>query len=292
MNQNKKKAWRGVWLYRRLYHQLFLKKFPPILSNSFQKAGTHLLLGAVSNLPHYGRYGRQANFHYLERARVVSRKIPTVSTVIQRFQHVFPGEVFKGHICAHPEIVNFLDRSDFRHLFIYRDLRDVVVSMFFGWKKNEGVIDTWPFRYFQSLPSDHDRIQFVISGWPINIPSGDFPGEVDYPNIGERFLENLPWLSNKNCLALQFENLAPSDKRQKTLEDIANYLVGEHITSTERDMMVLAMEEGCNPANSKTFRKGTGGEWKEYFTKEHKKSFKDIAGQILIDLGYEKDFDW
>ena len=197
-----------------------------------------------------------------------------------------------GHICAHPEIMKSLNQNNFKHIFIYRDLRDVVVSMFFGWKKNNGVIDTWPFRYFQSLQSDHDRIAFIISGWPTHISNDDFPSNVEYPNIGERFLENLPWLSNKNCLTVKFENLAPIDKRSKTLESIATYLLGEHISSDERERMVMAMEQGCNPANSKTFRKGVSGEWQKYFTEEHKILFKDAAGQLLIDLGYEKDFDW
>ena len=34
------------------------------------------------------------------------------------------------------------------------------------------------------------------------------------------------------------------------------------------------------------------GQWKEYFTEKHKKEFKKEAGKLLIDLGYEEDFDW
>lgn len=41
-----------------------------------------------------------------------------------------------------------------------------------------------------------------------------------------------------------------------------------------------------------TFRKGVAGEWKAHFNEEHKRIFKNIAGQLLIDLGYEKDFNW
>jgi hypothetical protein len=188
--------------------------------------------------------------------------------------------------------MRFLEQNNIKHIFIYRDLRDVVVSMFFGWKKNNGVIDTWPFRYFQSLQSDYERIAFIISGWPVHFPNGDFPSKVEYPNIGERFLENLPWLSDKNCFTVKFEDLAPIDKRPKTLEAIAVYLLGEHTPMGEGERRVLAMEKGCNPTTSKTFRKGVSGEWKKYFTKEHKVLFKDVAGKILIDLGYEKDFDW
>ncbi len=32
--------------------------------------------------------------------------------------------------------------------------------------------------------------------------------------------------------------------------------------------------------------------WKHYFNNKHKRLFKEVAGELLIDLGYEKDFDW
>ena len=46
------------------------------------------------------------------------------------------------------------------------------------------------------------------------------------------------------------------------------------------------------PGCLNTFRTGQIGSWKYYFNKKHKKVFKKIAGQLLIDLGYEKDFEW
>jgi len=41
-----------------------------------------------------------------------------------------------------------------------------------------------------------------------------------------------------------------------------------------------------------TFRKGLSGEWKNLFSESHKDTFKDIAGDLLIKLGYEKDLGW
>jgi hypothetical protein len=32
--------------------------------------------------------------------------------------------------------------------------------------------------------------------------------------------------------------------------------------------------------------------WREHFTEEHKNLFKDIAGDLLVKLGYEKSNDW
>jgi hypothetical protein len=39
-------------------------------------------------------------------------------------------------------------------------------------------------------------------------------------------------------------------------------------------------------------RKGKTGEWKSNFSNKHKAIFKDIAGEMLIKLGYEKNLDW
>lgn len=41
-----------------------------------------------------------------------------------------------------------------------------------------------------------------------------------------------------------------------------------------------------------TFRKGVTGDWKNHWNDAHKKKFKDLAGDFLIELGYEKDFEW
>ena len=39
-------------------------------------------------------------------------------------------------------------------------------------------------------------------------------------------------------------------------------------------------------------RKGTRGDWRHHFGDEHIRAFKEIAGDMLILLGYEKDLDW
>jgi hypothetical protein len=40
------------------------------------------------------------------------------------------------------------------------------------------------------------------------------------------------------------------------------------------------------------YRKGIAGDWKNHFGDEEKRIFKDIAGDLLITLGYEKDLSW
>jgi len=40
------------------------------------------------------------------------------------------------------------------------------------------------------------------------------------------------------------------------------------------------------------YRKGTAGDWKNHFTAEDRRVFKEIAGDLLIRLGYERDDSW
>jgi len=47
-----------------------------------------------------------------------------------------------------------------------------------------------------------------------------------------------------------------------------------------------------NPGTKSTKRKGQKGEWKIEMNAKHKKYFKDKAGYLLIELGYEDNYDW
>jgi len=39
-------------------------------------------------------------------------------------------------------------------------------------------------------------------------------------------------------------------------------------------------------------RRGVHGDWKEVFTERDKRVFKEEAGELLVELGYEKDSNW
>ena len=40
------------------------------------------------------------------------------------------------------------------------------------------------------------------------------------------------------------------------------------------------------------YRKGISGDWQNYFNENHKKIFKQVAGTLLIELGYENKNNW
>ena len=52
------------------------------------------------------------------------------------------------------------------------------------------------------------------------------------------------------------------------------------------------MDGGHDPKDSHTFRRGTPGDWRAHFSKQHVALFKEVAGELLIELEYEKNLDW
>jgi hypothetical protein len=46
------------------------------------------------------------------------------------------------------------------------------------------------------------------------------------------------------------------------------------------------------PRKSHTFRSGKRAGWREEFTAQHQRRFCEIAGDLLIRLGYERNHDW
>jgi len=47
-----------------------------------------------------------------------------------------------------------------------------------------------------------------------------------------------------------------------------------------------------NYQNSQHIRSGKPNDWKQYFKPRHKEKFLELFGNVLIDLGYEKDNSW
>jgi sulfotransferase 6B1 len=67
-----------------------------------------------------------------------------------------------------------------------------------------------------------------------------------------------------------------------------DHLLSRVPLQTPRQLILASLEASINPTKSPTFRSGKTGEWKKHFTDEHKKIFKEVAGDLLL-LGYEKD---
>jgi hypothetical protein len=76
------------------------------------------------------------------------------------------------------------------------------------------------------------------------------------------------------------------------LNRIADHFLARIPLQAQRQVILEALEGSINPQRSPTFRSGKTGEWRKYFTEEQKKIFKDVAGDLLVRLGYEQSNEW
>ena len=151
-----------------------------------------------------------------------------------------------------------------RLLAIHRDGRDVVVSdrAFLKFYKRA---PTWSFR--QS-----------ILGWRADMEA-EFRAR-----------------ARSNLYVLSYEELIWNDRQALRL--LLNHLelpTGDDVVEDMLRRSSFYFRSGRQPGQENShsfFRKGIVGDWRSQFGPEEKRVFKELAGDLLIELGYESDHDW
>jgi hypothetical protein len=113
---------------------------------------------------------------------------------------------------------------------------------------------------------------------------------MEFPDVTARFAPYLGWLDQASVLKIHFEELI--NDRAAALNRIIDHFLARVPLQTSRQSILESLESSIDPSRSPTFRSGKTGEWKKYFTKENKHRFKNVAGDLLVKLGYEKNNDW
>ena len=73
--------------------------------------------------------------------------------------------------------------------------------------------------------------------------------------------------------------------------DTSEEAIEQAVSSASFEKSTEGRERGQEDPTS-FFRKGTAGDWKNYFTERDKEIYKEAAGDLLIKLGYERDNNW
>lgn len=187
---------------------------------------------------------------------------------------------------GHMPFSNCFDRTlvenNFRMLLIIRDPRDVVNSeLNFFLNREELALHG----YYQGL-SREDGLMSIIRGIP---GDGDYPAQ---PNIRDLLSGYLPWRSKPYVYVTTFEDLVGprgggnARAQAEEIRAIANHL---ELTISYKE---LAHIKNNAFGGTHTFRKGIIGAWQQTFGREHRLACKELIGDLLIQLGYEDDFDW
>ena len=251
---------------------------PAILVNSFPKSGTHLLkqvfepLGFDDYLQHPSSLPS-----FPHKVREVERDIKDINNIVN-------NELICAHFFSREKLTSCLSKLNIIHFFIYRDLRDVVLSEMFYLKSINKLHAL--HSVFKNLENDNQRIKFAIMG------NDYIQTKYPYPNISERFAWYKDWITDAFCYDIRFEDLINNDTQHEQVTMIINHLKSRGVKIDNINKYIAMSLDNLQPKNSHTYRKGGRGNWKTYFNKEHRDLFKEYAGNLLIELNYESDSNW
>jgi len=261
------------------WKRLSFEDAPPVFGNSKPKSGSHLLLQILNG------FTRIMPYRYVEAdpVRTIEKegRRKTRDEILGELKQIPRGVIGWGYVEASPENVTLLCQPDRVNYFIYRDPRDLLVSqVFFATDMQE---EHGMHEYYNSLSDLGERLKVAITGI-------DRAG-LYMVSVKQRYEGVFQWLEQKDVMCIRFEDLI--NNRNATLDAMLDEVesTGYKIpTSREKALSVLV--NAIQPKKSHTFRSGKTGGWKEHFTEEHKKLFKEVAGDLLVRLGYEKGNDW
>ena len=149
----------------------------------------------------------------------------------------------------------------------------------------------------------HDRIQSMSEEEALMVC---IEGREGLPGTDKMITLTQTWLNNNaEAICIKYEELLANPVAnfskvlryigvEKNVESLAGVIVDRNRferLSMGRRIWQSGRKPGQENSNSH-FRKGITGDWKNYMKPAHIARFKEIAGQQLIELGYEKDLNW
>lgn len=261
------------------WRRLTFEDVPPIFGNAKPKSGSHLLLQVLGGFPRIMPY-RYVDVEPIRTVTKVGARRPQAQ-IVADLGGLPRGVIGWGYLDATPENVALLCRANRVNYFLYRDPRDLLVShVFFATDMYE---DHGMHAYYQALPDFESRLKVAITGI-------DRDG-LKMVSVRQRYQAVLEWRQQRHVMCLRYEDLM--DRREATLAGMLDQVEGTgYRFPIPRKQAMQILQDSIRPSKSRTFRSGMAGGWTRHFTAEHKRLFLDVAGDLLVQLGYEQNNDW
>lgn len=251
------------------------------------KTGTHLLIPILTALtgkshywaPEYTKLGPpldeefelatrrpDAFFYTVDRKpwdREMMDKIWSINHKNGTFLHL--------HAPYSPAIESYLTEKKCITFFVKRDPRDQIVSLLNHYKfircNDPGAA---------LLESDEEKLAYLIK-----------------KESRKHTLHYMNWLQSPLCSVLDFDKLMGAHGGLFTdhdaLEEMRKVAFALELSCTDEYLMEVYRQHF---GHGWSFFKGKSGIWREYFTDELKALAKTEIGDLLISLGFEKDYNW
>lgn len=198
----------------------------------------------------------------------------------RRLSRVPDGCFVNAHCVYSPELASLFAGERMRVVCILRDPRDVAVSQmhYIKQKRKHPIHDT-----FMALPSDDERLLVSIRGGWLD--------KRELLSLDKRYRQFMGWHDDDNAIVVKFEDLVgPSGGGSAEAQRLTIERIARHV-GLEPDERIMHTVENIYGVG-KTFRKGQIGSWRSEFSEVHARAAREVAGALLVELGYEADPDW
>ena len=244
----------------------------PILITSIPKCGTLLLTECVKKIAPITLCHSESDHLVIsdkdiqERKNIVGHALPTLNNL------------------------NKLREAGYKVIFIYRDPRDQAVSMIRMAKET-----TW-FPHLKKMPFDNALTHWIsnTSALYSNVSHWLNPELKSFGDINDLYHRYLKWedyVDEGLVYVTTYERLAgpksggSEEIQVQELINIAKH-IGAELSKDKAIQIARTIHGPVKPDRKKI------GTWKKFFKRSHIKQFKQVAGSLLIDLGYESDLNW
>ncbi len=206
--------------------------------------------------------------------------------MLRRLRSMVPGELVLGHVFYEEDFEAALERVNAVHFFLYRDPRDVVISETHYLREQNRWHHLHPL--FAAARDIDGAVMLSIRG------GRDAKTGATVQNIAERYSRYLGWRTCPNVFGIRYEDLIGNPDIAIKVREMAQFYEARSRSRTGDtiDEMTRRALEAIKPGRSHTFRKGVAGGWRKGLTPEHIAAIKEVAGRLLIELGYESDLAW
>ena len=259
----------------------------PIAVISHERSGTHLTLDTLRNffketstrqLPFTSPQSLYFNLDWklAREAEQTMEQIERLSSRPLLKTHMLPdlSTVWKEE--AKPLFRDLLDQSD--HVYVLRDGRDVMVSFYY---------------YRQSFEDYNGTFEGTFSEF-LERGNGD-----DKPPPPVSWAEHVrAWTGQPGVTVVKYEQMLSEfpqvlERMRERLAIRRNRRPPEPVKLT-KSRLARAVQRmlGTQDSSAVQPRKGKVGDWRNHFSEEDKAYFKQAAGDVLIEWGYETDNDW
>jgi len=241
-----------------------------VLVNGSPKTGTTWMVKLISSIPGYKEVG---NF----------------DGEIRRYNTVQAGDVVHGHDWYTPELADLLAKNQIKVVLLLRDPRDQLISRVFHIRR----VETHPWHQRLNEVSLDEAIMLCIEG------REGLPGTRTMIELTQSWLNH-----GTDQVVVRYEDLLnnPGKEFSRVLEYLEVKLSDEFLEaiiarnqferlSGGRKFLKPALTHGEEDPNSH-FRRGIIGDLKNYLKSDHIARLKQVAGDLLIDRGYEEDLTW